>query len=194
MKSTATLGEAQRTSRDVNKPHLRNKIKQPLLIFAHAHEPKFGLYKMFFLRIYFDVFSRSLFFPFAFPSDMQFCFPLYRPSFAWNCGWLTFLERDKFNLQRVAGKQQNWQWIFLQHVNLFSWGSVILSGLVRMPKTRYWWKDLSLLTLFLSYHFVRPLLALRWPEPIYVRVAWLCFWIAFVGRNDLTDFYDFWHP
>ena len=90
----------------------------PLLIFAHAHEPKCGLYKMFFLRIYFDLFARSLFFPFAFPSDMQFCFPVYGPSFAWNCGWLTFLERDKFNLQRVVGKQQNWQWIFPQHVNL----------------------------------------------------------------------------
>ena len=81
----------------------------PLLIFAHAHEPKFGLYKMFFWRIYFDFFARSLFFSFALPSDMQFCFPLYRPSFAWNCGWLTFLERDKFNLQTVVGKQQNWQ-------------------------------------------------------------------------------------
>ena len=32
--------------------------------------------------------------------------------------------------------------------------------------------------------------ASRWPEPIF----WLCFWIAFFGRNDLTDFYDFWHP
>ena len=22
---------------------------------------------------------------------------------------------------------------------------------------------------------------------------WLCFWIGFCGRNDLTDFYDFWY-
>ena len=42
-----------------------------------------------------------------------------------------------------------------------------------MSKTRYWWKDRSLLTLFLSYHVVRPLLALRWPEPIYVRVGYV---------------------
>ena len=25
-------------------------------------------------------------------------------------------------------------------------------------------------------------------------VRWLCFWIGFFGRNDLTYFYDFWHP
>ena len=24
--------------------------------------------------------------------------------------------------------------------------------------------------------------------------CWLCFWIGFFGRHDLTDFYDFWHP
>lgn len=24
--------------------------------------------------------------------------------------------------------------------------------------------------------------------------CWICFWIAFFSRNDLTDFYDFWHP
>ena len=30
---------------------------------------------------------------------------------------------------------------------------------------------------------------LRSPEPFYER--WLCFRIAFVGRNELTDFYDF---
>ena len=23
---------------------------------------------------------------------------------------------------------------------------------------------------------------------------WLCFWIGFFGRHDLTDFYDLWHP
>ena len=40
------------------------------------------------------------------------CCPPYRLSFAWNCGWLTFKERGKFNLQRVVGKQQNWQSIF----------------------------------------------------------------------------------
>ena len=28
----------------------------------------------------------------------------------------------------------------------------------------------------------------------YLFVRWLCFWIGFFGRNDLTDFYDFWHP
>ena len=48
-----------------------------------------------------------------------------------------------------------------------------------MSKTRYWWKDRSLLTLFLSYHFVRPLLALRWPEPIYVRVGYDVFELRF---------------
>ena len=28
----------------------------------------------------------------------------------------------------------------------------------------------------------------------YLLARWLCFLIAFFGRNDLTDFYDFWHP
>ena len=28
----------------------------------------------------------------------------------------------------------------------------------------------------------------------YLYARWLCFWIAFFGRNDLTDFHDFWHP
>ena len=27
----------------------------------------------------------------------------------------------------------------------------------------------------------------------YLFGRWLCFWIAFFGRNDLTYFYDFWH-
>ena len=55
----------------------------PLLIFAHAQETKFGLIcKMFFMRIYFDLFyllsfSRSFTF-----LHMQFCCPLYRLSFA----------------------------------------------------------------------------------------------------------------
>ena len=28
----------------------------------------------------------------------------------------------------------------------------------------------------------------------YLFARWLFFWIGFFGRNDLTDFYDFWHP
>ena len=28
----------------------------------------------------------------------------------------------------------------------------------------------------------------------YLYARRLCFWIAFFGRNDLTDFYEFWHP
>ena len=34
---------------------------------------------------------------------------------------------------------------------------------------------------------------LRWPEPICMLVGYV-FEIAFFGRNDLTDFYEFWHP
>ena len=33
---------------------------------------------------------------------------------------------------------------------------------------------------------------LRWPEPIDF-ARWL-FLNQVFGRNDLTDFYDFWHP
>ena len=28
----------------------------------------------------------------------------------------------------------------------------------------------------------------------YLYARWLYFWIAIFGRNDLTDFHDFWHP
>ena len=28
----------------------------------------------------------------------------------------------------------------------------------------------------------------------YLFARWLCFWITFSGRNDLTDFHDLWHP
>ena len=49
--------------------------------------------------------SRSLFFLFYW----QFCCPLYRLPFAWNCSWLTFWERDKCNFQGVVCKQRNWQ-------------------------------------------------------------------------------------
>ena len=50
--------------------------------------------------------SRSLFF---FLFYWQFCCPLYRLPFAWNCSWLTFWERDKCNFQGVVCKQRNWQ-------------------------------------------------------------------------------------
>ena len=57
--------------------------------------------------------------------------------------WLAnFLGRGNFNLQRVVCKQWNWQWIFPQNVTFFV--SVTLTGLVRISKTRFRWKDLSL--------------------------------------------------
>ena len=40
-----------------------------------------------------------------------------------------------------------------------------------------------------SYLYVRVKVART-----YLLARWLCFLIAFFGRNDLTDFYDFWHP
>ena len=58
--------------------------------------------------------------------------------FAWNCGWLTFQKRDKFNLKRVDG--------FLLKMLLGSLYIIFLSGLVRISKMRYLWKELSLLT------------------------------------------------
>ena len=73
---------------------------------------------------------------------MEFCCPLlvYRLYFAWNCGWVTFLEKDKFNLQRVVGKQRNWQWIFPQNVAFFCECNFVRIG--QNIKTRYRWKDL----------------------------------------------------
>ena len=62
-------------------------IKQRFLFFVHAHKLKFGLFCAS-ISIFL---SRSLFF-LCLSSYKQFCFPLYRPSFAWNpiYGWLTF--------------------------------------------------------------------------------------------------------
>ena len=85
--------------------------------------------------------SHSLF-SFAFSCLLAVLLPTYHPFFAWNCDWLTFKERGKFNLQRVVGKQRNWKGIFPQNITFFV--SVTLTGLVRISKTRYCWKDLSL--------------------------------------------------
>ena len=43
-----------------------------------------------------------------------------------------FGKADKFNLQRVVGKQRNWQWIFPQNVAFFV--SATLLGLVKISK------------------------------------------------------------
>ena len=104
---------------------------------------KNGVLKQFFLfsrmrmslfcqRISFFFFL-ALFSPFSFLFYFQFCCPLYRLSFTWNCGWLASQERDKFNLQRVVlGKQGNCHWIFFEM--LFGFIFVTLSGLVRNCK------------------------------------------------------------
>ena len=86
------------------------------MFFTHAHKPKFWLS---YLRIYFDLFLSLSFFslPFFFISSFL---PILSSCFlARNCGWPTFKERDKFNLQRVVGKQRNWQWIVPQHLTIF---------------------------------------------------------------------------
>ena len=69
------------------------------LFFAPAHKPKFGS----FLRVYFLLFTCSLLFP-CLSFYSHFCCLLYRLSFVWNFGWLSFPRRYKFNLQRVLGK------------------------------------------------------------------------------------------
>ena len=69
----------------------------------------------------FQSFSLALFFSFAFLVYWQFCCPLYRPCFAWNCGSLTFYERGRLIFKEyVVCKQRNWQWIFPQNVTFFS--------------------------------------------------------------------------
>ena len=80
---------------------------------THAHKPKFIV---IFRESILDL-PLSLSF---FPSLLVLCYRLCRRSFAWNCGWLTFQEGDKFNFQRVVCKQQNWQWISPQNVT-FLW-------------------------------------------------------------------------
>ena len=105
---------------------------------------------LFFLRIYFDLsFSLSFF------ALLSFLNPVLLPnlsSFFCIKFWLAifFLERDKFNLQRV---NQNWQWIFPKMFLGFLY--VTLSGLVRVSITRCRWKDLSLLTLLLTVSYMR---------------------------------------
>ena len=113
------------------------------LFFTNAQKPKF----VPFLRIYCDL-SLSLSFFLSFLLYWWFCCALYRLSFARNCGWLTFQEKGKLNFQRVVCKQRNWQCIFPQNVTFFV--SVTLSRLFRISKTRYRWKDISLLTLLLT--------------------------------------------
>ena len=83
------------------------------LFFTHAHKPKFGL----FLLIYFDI-SVSLS-SFPLPFLLAVLLPTLS-SFFWMELWLANLfGKGKINLQRVVGKQRNWQWIFTEKVTLF---------------------------------------------------------------------------
>ena len=68
--------------------------------------------------------------------------------------WLAnVLGKGQINLQRVVCKQQNWQLISPQKLMLPFLVSVTLTGLVRISKMRYRWKDLSLkLLLFINLH------------------------------------------
>ena len=70
-------------------------------------------------------------------------------SFSCNCGWLTFQERDQFNLQRIVIEQQNWQWIFPQML-IFFFLYLTLSRLSIVSKMSYLWTDLSLLNKYLK--------------------------------------------
>ena len=76
-----------------------------------------------------------------FPTNLTY---LNRVFFVFNA-----CAKAKIYFQRVVCEQRNWQWIFPQNVTFFV--NVTLSGLVRIivriSKTRYRWKDLSVLTL-----------------------------------------------
>ena len=65
-------------------------------------------------------------------------------SYTWLANFLVLRGTNS----RVIGKQRNWQWIVPQNVGILV--SVTLLGLVRISKTRYPWKHLSLLTLLLT--------------------------------------------
>ena len=69
-----------------------------------AKNDEFGL---FFGRIYFDL-SLSLSYLPSFPSLLAVWLPTF--------GVELWLEREKFNIQRVVCKQRDWQWIFPQNV------------------------------------------------------------------------------
>ena len=117
------------------------------LFFLHAQKLKFGP----FLEICFNLFSLTVFFSFAFLVYQQFCCPLYRPYFAQNCAWLTFQERGKLILKEQYVKSETGSGFFPK-ILPFS-VSVPLTGLVRISKMRYCWKDLSLkLLLFINLY------------------------------------------
>ena len=119
--------------------------------FCFSLHPKIGFVFLSFLfaNLFWSFFLVILFrFAFFFKSSFvaQFIFFLLHQILA---GYF-FLERDKFNLQRV---NQNWQWIFPKMLLGFLY--VTLSGLVRVSITRCRWKDLSLLTLLLTVSYMR---------------------------------------
>ena len=70
------------------------------MFFVQVHKPKFGLFLHESISIFLSCSLLSLFlFFFQFLAHLSSFF-----FFAWNCDWLIFKERDKFNLQRVVCK------------------------------------------------------------------------------------------
>ena len=100
------------------------------------------------LRIYFDL-SFSLFFPLRFLFIHSFVAQFIVFLLHMELWLVTFLGKGqvKFNLQRVVSNSEIGSGFFLKMLLFLC---VTLSGLVRISKTRYRWKGLSLLTLLLN--------------------------------------------
>ena len=92
--------------------------------------------------------SRSLLFLYL--SSLLAVLLLTLSSFFWMELWLAnFLGKGQISLQRVVGKQRNWQWIFPENVTFFCECNSVRVGQNIQNKVSVW-KDLSLLTLLLT--------------------------------------------
>ena len=135
----------------------QSDVIKPLFFICHACMRKSQNLDLFCESI--SILLSCSLFSFAFLVYQQFCYPLYRPSFAWICGWLPYQERGKFNLQRVVCKQRNWQSIFPQNVTFFV--SATLTGLVRMKPACFSTDRDLILSVFTSYSSDLTLLTLK---------------------------------
>ena len=113
-----------------------------------VQKPKFG---PFFANL-FQSFSLALFFSFAFLSCLlAVLLPTLSSLFCMELWLANFLGKRQINLQRVVCKQETGSGFIPKMLPFLI--SVTLTGLVRISKMRYHWKDLSLkLLLFLNLY------------------------------------------
>lgn len=133
----------------------------PILSLAYMHKPKFEFFLFSFANLLGN-FVLALLLSFAFLIVSSFlCF-----SFQWNCGWLTFLESGKLNMERVATWTEKIAVYFPQ--KCLKGFCVTLAGLVIVSKMRYLWKDLSFLNSLLITLIV--ILKAKWVQKCIIYI------------------------